>query len=131
MKNLLAKSKDKTGSFFIRLLATVLFIGLIFTGYQVMERTRQDSSKTGAAGKDFISQGKYIIDQTGQVLGDELDQGSQIIGRQISDLWQNIASQSAEKANNLIFDKTIGELINQSDKLPESQKEEIKQTICR
>ncbi|PIV37732.1 hypothetical protein COS31_03040 [Candidatus Roizmanbacteria bacterium CG02_land_8_20_14_3_00_36_15] len=133
MKNLLAKKKNKSANLFFRLIAMFLFIGLILTMVQVIKRFEQGKFKTNkiTTSQDLISRGKLIINETGEILGDEMKKSQEIIGEQIGDLLQNVASQSVEKANNLFFDKTIGEVVHQFDKLPDKQKQEIKKAICQ
>ena len=41
------------------------------------------------------------------------------------------ASKSAETVKDYVFDNTVGTLLKQIDKLPDKQKEEVKQEICK
>ncbi len=42
-----------------------------------------------------------------------------------------IASKSSEVISNVVFENTIGKIVEQVEKLPENEQEKIRQEICR
>ncbi len=48
-----------------------------------------------------------------------------------TDIVNTIASKSSEIVSNVIFDNTIGKVVEQVKKLPMNEQEKIKQEICK
>ncbi|GEM_PF-4155828 len=120
----------------IILLTSLITIGLLLYYYNSQNNhlsgkvlsskneKKLDLKKIENQGKDFlIKVSKKSEELTGYVLGEATE-----VYKNISD---QMASKSAETINNLIYKSTIKPILNQYEKLPASQKQEIKKDICK
>ena len=75
----------------------------------------------------IIDQGKKTVDDLKQK-GEEMV--NQVLGV-VEDKAAQIASQSAKTVSDFVFDSTVGNLLKQIEKLPNEQREKIKEEICK
>lgn len=62
---------------------------------------------------------KKVEETTGEVLGE------------VTNLLTNSASKSAQTVTDFLFENTVGKVVEQIEKLPQKQQEEIKKRICK
>lgn len=56
--------------------------------------------------------------------------GGEVLG-QSTNFISNIAAQAASTAGDIVYQNTIGKLVDQISKLPKDQQERIKEQICK
>ncbi len=56
--------------------------------------------------------------------------GGVVLGK-ATEYVSDIASQSAEKVEDYVIEKTTGTVLNQIEKLPEKQQEKIREILCK
>jgi len=130
--------KSKINNFFYLKIFALLFLisASLYGNYYFYNKAKQKpevlSVKEENNKKDFsidevLNQGKKTVDdlkQKGEVVA------GQILGV-VEDKAGQIASQSAKTVSDFVFDSTVGNLLKQIEKLPETQREKIKENICR
>jgi len=130
--------KSKINNFFYLKIFALLFLisASLYGNYYFYNKAKQKpevlSVKEENNKKDFsidevLNQGKKTVDdlkQKGEVVA------GQILGV-VEDKAGQIASQSAKTVSDFVFDSTLGNLLKQIEKLPETQREKIKENICR
>lgn len=75
---------------------------------------------TQKAARNLLSD---VTKQTENIASDILGEATSIVSK--------VASQSSDAAAKFIFDNTIGNIIQQVEKLPKEQQEKIKEQVCK
>ncbi len=70
---------------------------------------------------------KKITNESKEVVDNVLGEATKVY----QNTTQTIASRSSEIVNDLIFNSTIKPILDQYEKLPQEQKEKIKEDICK
>ena len=74
------------------------------------------------------------VEKKNDLIVDSVDKakkiGGEVLGETAS-FVQDLTSKAASTASDLIYQNTIGKLINQIDKLPQDQQERVKEQICK
>lgn len=116
--------------FFITLLTFVIYIG------QIIEKNYKTEKVLGAETKN--SGGVKILDEINDkikgIFAQSVKTAEKSVDGVIDEAMQyatETASKSAEAVKDSIFQSTVGIIIKQIDKLPNKQKEEIKNQVCK
>lgn len=113
----------------IGILVFVIGLGFLLTRTKVDRETVESkaevlSSETGRTVEKSVSElADNIVEQSKDVVGDVLGDAT--------DMVDNLASYSANTVSSFIIDKATAPLIDQINKLPPIQQEEMKKNICR
>lgn len=75
---------------------------------------------TQKAARNLISD---VTKRTENIASDILGEATSVVSK--------VASQSSDAATKFIFDNTIGNIIQQVEKLPKEQQEKIKEQVCK
>jgi hypothetical protein len=132
--------ENKINSFFYLKIFSLLFlIGVSLYGNYYFSNKIKQSSKIFSEAKEnkkneenhfsideVLNQGKKTVDDLKQK-GEEM--AGQVLGI-VEDKAVQFATQSAKTVSDFVFDSTLGNILKQIEKLPESQKEKIKEVIC-
>lgn len=121
----------------------LVFIGiLILSGFLITKIPRKEPQNTQVLGEkiqtsiqkqkdEIISETKSNSKGIISYATSQLEGGMNIIVGEVSKTTGNIASKSAEAATDLVFQNTVGAIVKQIEKLPDRQREQIKQEVCR
>ena len=120
----------------IRLVVVTFLIagGIIFNAAWI---SRKNTNKENVLGNESERK-KITVTPIEEKVGDWVDgavsKTEETAGSVLGELTQtviDIATQSAKKATDFVFDSTVGNVVKQVEKLPEKQQEEIKKEICK
>lgn len=129
------ESVDKTLVLKI-ILVSGLIVAAIFLNKFYSDKSKKPANASASAGKEIL--GKETVENIQKSLPKNIEEAvknteeaaGNVLG-QVTNLVTNTASKSAETISNIIIDNTVGSLMKQMDKLPDRQKEEIKNIICK
>ena len=93
---------------------------------EVLSATKENK-KNNFSIDEVFNQGKKTVEDLKEK-GEEM--AGQVLGI-VEDKAVQLASQSAKTVSDFVFDSTLGNILKQIEKLPESQREKIKEEICR
>ena len=130
--------KNKINRFFyLKILFLLFLIGAsLFGNYYFYNKIKEKPEVLSATKKnkknDFsidevFNKGKKTVEDLKEK-GEEM--AGQVLGI-VEDKAVQLASQSAKTVSDFVFDSTLGNILKQIEKLPESQREKIKEEICR
>ena len=130
--------KNKTNKFFyLKMLFLLFLIGAsLYGNYYFYNKAKQkpdvlsatkENKKNNLSIDSILNEGKKTVDDLKQK-GEKV--AGQILGA-VEDRAVQLASQSAKTVSDFVFDSAVGNLLKQIEKLPESQREKIKEVICR
>jgi len=89
--------------------------------------TNKENKKLHLSVDEILNQGKKTVNNLKQK-GEDL--AGQVLGV-LEDKVVQIASQSTQTVSNFVFDSTLDNFLQQIERLPESQREKIKNKICK
>jgi len=130
--------KNKINRFFyLKILFLLFLIGTSLYGNyyfynkikekpEVLSATKENK-KNNFSIDEVFNQGKKTVEDLKEK-GEEM--AGQVLGI-VEDKAVQLASQSAKTVSDFVFDSTLGNILKQIEKLPESQREKIKEEICR
>ena len=124
-------------SFYLKILSLLFLIGASLYGNYYFYHYIKDKPAVLSATKEnkknnfsinnIFNQGKKTVD-------DLKEKGKEVAGQVlgiVEDKAVQLASQSAKTVSDFVFDSTVGNLLKQIEKLPESQREKIKEEVCK
>lgn len=127
--------RDKFFYFKILLLLFLIAVSL-YGNYYFYNKIKEKPSvlsitETKKNNKSFF---KPLVNQSKKTVDDLKQKGEKVVGQVlgvVEDKAAQIASQSAKTVSDFVFDSTVGNLLKQIEKLPNEQREKIKEVICR
>lgn len=121
------------------ILKIVFLITLIGTGLlidRVFANKKKDLSKVLGKSQELKQEVKQkLVDkvQNSDIISQSLKTAEKIGGKilgQSTDFISNITAQAASTAGDIIYQNSIGKLVEQIDKLPQDQQERVREQIC-
>lgn len=122
------------------ILKTVFLIGLIGTGLLIDKAfadKKKDLSKILGKSQELKQEVEQkLVDkvQNSDIITESLKAGEKIGGEilgQSTDFISNITAQAASTAGDIIYQNSIGKLVEQIDKLPKDQQDRVREQICK
>lgn len=115
----------------------LLILASITVGFFVGRGRNIDSGDILGEKKQVVPQkttDNSFVPSPGSVLGTMsggIEKTLQDTLKRFTSVITDTASKSAENVSDTIFDSTVGTVLQQIDKLPEKQREDIKRNICK
>ena len=123
--------------FYLKIISLLFLIGAsLYANYYFSNKIKEKpnisstikkNSKNNLSIDTMLDQGKKTVNDLKQK-GEEAV--SQVLGV-VEDRVVEFSSQSAKTVSDFIFDSTVGNFLKQIEKLPEEQREKIKEEICK
>jgi translation initiation factor IF-2 len=115
-------------------LCFLILISAVF-GFFIKKKSKDIPSVLGEIERSKGETEKKLVDkvQKSDLVAESVKKaeevGGQILG-ETTNLIQDIANKAASMASDLIYQNSIGKLVDQIDKLPQNQQERVKEQIC-
>jgi len=130
--------KNKINRFFyLKVFLLLVLIGAsLYGNYYFYNRKKENSEvlSTERENKKFNFSVDEVLSRGKKTVDDLKQKGEEMVGEVlglVEDKATQLASQSAKTVSDLVFDSTLGNLLRQIEKLPEEQREKIKEEICK